>query len=110
MEPTEESSEASTEGSAVRRRLDQELGLVRGAIAMVGARGVPSVTVGGLRYGEEIARGLAQEAARAGVTLLHLWRLDCHGCDLKVVRAGSEPLPRPMTRRPARLQGAAGHG
>ena len=61
--------------------------MVQGAIQMVATRGTPSVTVGGMRFGEEVLEALEREATRLGVRLEPLWRLDCHGCDLRAVRA-----------------------
>jgi hypothetical protein len=75
-----------TSPTALTRRLDQELALVQGAIRMVGDRGMPSVTIGGLRFGEEVIQELAAEAARARVTLVPLWHLGSHGCDVRAER------------------------
>jgi hypothetical protein len=68
----------------IARRLDQELTMVEGAITMVAYGGAPSVTVGGLRFGEEVLRALTALARREGVLLEPMWRLDSHGCDLRV--------------------------
>jgi hypothetical protein len=111
MDPIEGPVEAWAEEPSVRQRLDQERRMVRGAIAMVGARGVRSVTVGGLRFGEEVGRGLAAEAAAAAVTLVRLSRPSDHGCDLKVVPARSETVgPSVTTPASARLAAALGRG
>jgi len=75
-----------TSPTALTRRLDQELALVGGAIRMVADRGMPRVTVGGLRFGEEVIQELASEATRSHVTLVPLWHLGSHGCDVRAER------------------------
>lgn len=79
-----EGTPARPEGTA--ERLDQEMTMVQGAIQMVAGRGTSSVTVGGMRFGEEVLHALEDEASRSGVRLVPLWRLDCHGCDVRAVR------------------------
>lgn len=79
-------TQLTTEAMVVARLLDREMEMVRGAISMVAAGGAPSVLVGGLRFGEEMLRHLDAEARRSAVTLQPVWRLDCHGCAIRVVR------------------------
>lgn len=67
-------------------RLDQELEMVRGGVRMVATGGATRVLVCGLRFGEQVAASLRPEARRAGVALDPLWRLDEHGCDIRVER------------------------
>ena len=71
---------------SMRRTLDQELALVREAVAMVAAGASPRVIVGGLRFGEQLlepARGLAAEQ---GVRIVPLWMPDDAGVDIAVER------------------------
>ena len=79
--------EQTVRSTSTAARLDQELTMVQGAISMVARRGATSITVGGLRFGEEILGTLRAVARSHGVTLEPLWRLDCHGCDLRVTGA-----------------------
>jgi hypothetical protein len=66
-------------------RIDRELTLVQGAIRMVGRAAAPSVTVGGLFFGEQVRRLLADEARCAGVTLQPIWSLDPCRCGVRAV-------------------------
>ena len=70
----------------VGRTLENEMNLVREAIAMVAGGASRRVVVGGLRFGEALiatARGLATEA---GVRLVPLWMPDDAGADIAVER------------------------
>ncbi len=82
----------STDQSAawVGQTLEQEMNLVREAIAMVASGGSRRVVVGGLRFGEALlvpARGLATES---GVRLVPLWMPDDAGADIAVERIDDE--------------------
>ncbi len=73
-------------GSVAGRTLDQELLLIREAIALVATGGAPRVVVGGLSFGEaliEPARALGEEA---GVRIVPLWMPDDAGADIAVER------------------------
>jgi hypothetical protein len=76
---------SSIDGSAVRRRLDVEIGEVRAAIALV-ARGTSShVRLTGLVFGDALIARLSAEAARDGVRLVPDYRPEDAGCDVSVV-------------------------
>lgn len=71
-----------------RQQLARELGLIRGAIAMVATHASRRVTVGGLRFGEELlpeAEGLGRSN---GVTVRALWKVIGPGCDIVVEARG----------------------
>jgi hypothetical protein len=66
-------------------RIERELALVQGAIRMVGRAAAPSVTVGGLFFGEQVMRLLADEARRAGVTLQPIRSPDPCRCGVRAI-------------------------
>jgi hypothetical protein len=69
-----------------RRRLTSEVVEVEAAIALVASGSASSVTVSGLRFGEQVARRFRAEAAANGIRLEPiLWPEDA-GCDLVVRR------------------------
>lgn len=69
-----------------RRRLTSEVTEVQGAIALVASGAASRVTIGGLRFGEQVARRFRADAASKGVRLDPLpWPEDA-GCDLVVRR------------------------
>lgn len=76
-----------TSATRIRATIDRELSVVEGAVRMVASGGSRSLTVGGLRFGEEVRTLLAAEAAQAGVRIDAIWRADEHGCDLRVHRS-----------------------
>lgn len=69
-----------------RGRLISEVVEVEAAIALVASGSASSVTVSGLRFGEQVARRFRAEAAAKGISLEPiLWPEDA-GCDLVVRR------------------------
>ena len=67
-----------------RQQLAHELDLIRGAIAMVATHASRRVTVGGIRFGEELlpeAQGLGR---LNGVAVRALWKVIGPGCDIVV--------------------------
>jgi hypothetical protein len=82
----DESGDPST--SAVARTLDQELGLLRQAIALVRDGGSRRVVVTGLRFGESLIEPGQALADAAGVRLVPLWMPDDAGADIAVERIG----------------------
>jgi hypothetical protein len=69
-----------------RGRLISEVVEVEAAIALVASGSASSVTVSGLRFGEQVARRFRAEAAAKGIRLEPiLWPEDA-GCDLVVRR------------------------
>jgi len=72
--------------SSVGRTLDQELNLVREAIALVASGGSRRVVVGGLRFGEALLVPAQMLATEAGVRLIPLWMPDDAGADIAVER------------------------
>lgn len=79
MDPT--TSQAS---APIGRTLERELDLVREAIALVAGGGSARVTVGGLRFGQELLDPARSLAAAAGVRLVPLWMPDDSGADIAV--------------------------
>jgi len=80
--------ESSTDRSAssVGRTLEQEMALVREAIAMVASGASPRVVVGGLHFGEALLTLAGPAAAEAGVRIVPLWMPDDAGADISVER------------------------
>ena len=76
---------------AVLRSLDHELELVRGAVAMVASGGAPRVSIGGLRFGDELLEPARRMASVAGVRIVPLWSADEHGAGLTVERVDVDP-------------------
>jgi hypothetical protein len=64
------------------RRLDVELGDVRAAIALVARGAATRVTVGGLRFGEQVVALLRAEARAKGVVLDPNYWFEDSGCDV----------------------------
>jgi len=72
--------------SVAGRTLDQELLLVKEAIALVAAGGSPRVVVGGLQFGEALIEPARALAEQAGVRIVPLWMPDDAGADIAVER------------------------
>jgi hypothetical protein len=68
--------------------LEREVGLIRGAIALVAAGGSPRVVVAGLHLGDALLPSARRMALEAGVRIVPLWAADESGLDIAV-----EPLP-----------------
>ena len=66
------------------RALEREMEMVRSAIQMVAAGRSPRVTVGGLRFGEELLEAAASYASAAGVRLVPVYTSDERGADIVV--------------------------
>jgi hypothetical protein len=73
-------------GGDVERTLDQELGLVRDAIAFVARGGSRRVVVANLRFGDQLLARARQLAREARVRLVPLWMPDDAGADIAVER------------------------
>jgi hypothetical protein len=77
----------STESAdRVGRTLEQEMNLVREAIAMVATGRSRRVIVGGLRLGEALLAPARAMASEAGVRLVPLWTTDEAGVDIAIER------------------------
>jgi hypothetical protein len=61
--------------------------LVRNAVDMVASAGAVSVTVAGLRFGDQLLPLARQLAREAGVQVEPLWTSDETGLDLRVLRS-----------------------
>ena len=68
----------------VDRTLDQELGLIRDAIALVAVGGSRRVVVANLRYGEQLLGRAERLAQEADVRIVPLWMPDDAGSDIAV--------------------------
>lgn len=77
---------SNDQSARVGRTLDQEMNLVREAIAMVAAGQSPRVIVGGIRFGETLLAPARAMASEAGVRLVPLWMPDDAGADIAVER------------------------
>jgi hypothetical protein len=84
--------ESSTDrpASSIGRTLEQEMTLVREAIAMVAGGASPRVVVGGLQFGEALLTLSRSAAAEAGVRIVPLWMPDDAGADIAVERIGDD--------------------
>jgi hypothetical protein len=67
--------------------LEHELRLVTEAIEMVASGRAPSVTLAGIRFGDQILARARREADASGVTIRELFAADESGVDLRVERA-----------------------
>ncbi|MGD0248401.1 MAG: hypothetical protein ABSB75_05035 [Candidatus Limnocylindrales bacterium] len=75
---------AANSPEETRRRLTSEVAEVEAAIALVASGSASSVTLTGLRFGEQVARRFRAEATASGIRLEPiLWPEDA-GCDLIV--------------------------
>lgn len=70
------------------RTLDQELDLVRDAIALVASGRSRRVVVASLRFGEQLIEPARRMASQAGVRIEPLWMADDAGADIAVERIG----------------------
>ena len=70
------------------RTLDQELDLVRDAIALVASGRSRRVVVASLRFGEQLIEPARRMASQAGVRIEPLWPADDAGADIAVERIG----------------------
>lgn len=71
--------------------IDRESRLIADAIAMVASGGSPRVTVGNLRFTEQLLPAARKMAAVKGVRLTALWTMDEAGADIVV-----EPAENPV--------------
>ena len=67
--------------------LDQEIRLIRDAIAMVAGGHAPRVTVASIQFADRLLEPATTWAAEAGVRIVPLWRTDESGLDLTVEAA-----------------------
>jgi hypothetical protein len=74
----------ASDAEVTRRRLAAEIADVQSAIALVATGSANSVTIGGLRFGDEVARRFEADARSRGVRLEPILRPDDAGCDLVV--------------------------
>jgi hypothetical protein len=65
-----------------RRRLAAEFADVKSAIALVSSGSASRVILGGLQFGDELARRFRLDARSSGVRLESIVRPDDTGCDL----------------------------
>lgn len=70
--------------------LEHELELVRGAIAMVASGGSRRVSLGGLRFGEQLLEPARRLALEARVRVVPLWTTDEGGAGLAIERQDDE--------------------
>ncbi len=68
--------------------VQRELAVVRTAIDMVASGAAPAVSVGGLRFGEQLIRPAERLALQAGVRVVPLWTIDESGADIRIERIG----------------------
>ena len=72
-----------------QRALAREMEMVRSAIDMVARGRSPRVTIGGLRFGEELIAAAAGYADLAGVRLVPVYTSDERGADIVGERPGA---------------------
>jgi hypothetical protein len=75
---------------AIARTIDHELELVRAAIAMVASGAAPRVSLGSLRFGDELLKPARRLAIPAGVRVVPLWTSADAGTGLAVERIADE--------------------
>jgi hypothetical protein len=75
---------APSDSDATRLRLTSEVAEVEAAIALVSSGAALSVTLSGLRFGEQVARRFAAEAGLKGIALEPIVWPEDEGCDLIV--------------------------
>jgi hypothetical protein len=68
------------------RILEREFDLVRGAIVMVASGAAPRVSLGSLRFGEQLIKPARRLALEAGVRIVPLWTSGDSGTGLTVER------------------------
>jgi hypothetical protein len=73
-------------GNPAIRTFEHELKLVRSAIALVASGGAPSVSLGGLYFGEDLIEPARRMALESGVRIVPLWSADDAGAGLSVER------------------------
>jgi hypothetical protein len=69
---------------AVGRTLDQEMTLLREAIALVAGGGSRRVIVAGLRFGDQLLDRARRLALEAHVRVVPLWMPDDAGADIAI--------------------------
>lgn len=79
-------NQSTNQAERVRRTLEQEMSLVREAIAMVAAGRSRRVVVAGIRFGETLLAPARAMASEAGVRLVPLWMPDDAGVDIAIER------------------------
>jgi hypothetical protein len=72
------------------RTLEYELELVRSAVLMVASGGAPRVSLGGLRFGEELVEPARKLALAAGVRIVPRWASGDEGTGISVERISDE--------------------
>jgi hypothetical protein len=75
---------APSDSDATRLRLTSEVAEVEAAIALVSSGAALSVTLSGLRFGEQVAKRFAEEAGLKGIALEPIVWPEDEGCDLIV--------------------------
>jgi hypothetical protein len=83
----------SGEPEPVVRILDREMELIRAAIAMVASGAAPRVSLGSLRFGDQLLEPARQLAIPAGVRVVPLWTSADAGTGLAVERLGDHKRP-----------------
>ncbi len=77
---------ATPDPEETRRRLTSEVAEVEGAIALVASGSASRITLGGLRFGEQVAKRFRADAQSRGVRLDPIPFPEDAGCDLIVRR------------------------
>lgn len=70
----------------VEATLEQEMRLIREAIAMVASGGAPRVVLAGIRFGPSLLDSARRLALESGVRVTPLWTADETGADIAVER------------------------
>jgi hypothetical protein len=82
----DESVPARFDAGRTSSTLEHEFRLVDEAISAVASGRFPSVTVAGLRFGDELLERARDDAARHGVRVRPLFHAGEHGSDLVIER------------------------
>jgi hypothetical protein len=86
MEPQKTHEVEHTDPDETRRRLASEIVEVESAIALVASGSASTVTLSGLRFGEQVTQRFLAEASLRGVVLDPIFWPEDEGCDLIVRR------------------------
>jgi hypothetical protein len=86
MEHQETHDVAPADSDETQRRLASEVTEVESAIALVASGSASTVTLSGLRFGEQVTKRFLANAAARGVILDPIFWPEDEGCDLTVRR------------------------
>ena len=84
----DESGEATRD--AVMKALAREEELIGSAIRLVASGGAPRLSLGGLRFGEQLLRAAEDLATTVGVSVEPVWTTDEVGIGIRIRRSSDD--------------------